>query len=83
MRYTLSEPAEVVFAVQRKVRGTFQTLSTALVQEGVAGENGFPAAPRAARARPLARGTYRLRATATDAAGNRSAAAPTTTFRIG
>ena len=81
MRYTLSEPAEVVFAVQRKVHGTFQTLSTALVQQGVAGDNGFPL-PHGLRGRPLARGTYRLRATATDAAGNRSAAT-TTTFRIG
>ena len=81
VRYTLSEPAEVVFAVQRRVRGTYQTVSTALVQQCVAGENGFPV-PHGLRGRPLARGTYRLRATATDAAGNRSAAA-TTTFRIG
>jgi secreted trypsin-like serine protease len=81
VHYTLSEPAEVVFAVQQKVRKTYTTLATALVQQGIAGENGF-AVPHGLRGRPLPRGTYRLRATATDAAGNRSAAA-TTTFRIG
>lgn len=81
VRYTLSEPAEVVFAVQQKVRRTYTTLATALVQQGIAGENGF-AVPHGLRGRPLPRGIYRLRATATDAAGNRSTAA-TTTFRIG
>ncbi|HWH92299.1 MAG TPA: serine protease [Baekduia sp.] len=80
LRYALSEPAQVVFAVQRKVRNGYETLSTAIVQQGIAGANGFPV-PHGLRGKPLPRGTYRLRATATDAAGNRSAAAATT-FRI-
>jgi hypothetical protein len=71
--YTLSEPGEVVVAVQRKLGGSYLTLTTALVQDGVAGPNSFPA-PRRLRGRALPAGTYRLRATATDDAGNRSTA---------
>lgn len=71
--YTLSEPGEVVVAVQRKLGGTYLTLTTALVQDGVAGPNSFPA-PRRLRGRALPAATYRLRLTATDDAGNRSTA---------
>jgi secreted trypsin-like serine protease len=71
--YTLSEPGEVVVAVQRKLGGTYLTLTTALIQDGVAGPNSFPA-PRRLRGRALPAGTYRLRANATDGAGNRSTA---------
>ena len=70
---TLSEPGEVVVAVQRKLGGTYLTLTTALVQDGVAGPNSFPA-PRRLRGRALPAATYRLRLTATDDAGNRSTA---------
>jgi hypothetical protein len=78
--YTLSEPGVVVFSVQRKVRRRVVMLATALVQDAAAGGSGF-AVPRTLRGRPLARGRYILRATATDAAGNRSAARRTT-FRV-
>lgn len=71
--YTLSEPSEVIVAVQRRVGRTYVTLTTALLQDGVAGANSFTA-PLRLRGRALPRGIYRLRANATDVAGNRSAA---------
>ena len=70
--YTLSEPGRVVFAVMRKRRHGKKLLPTALVQDAAAGGTSFPV-PRSLRGRPLRRGKYILRATATDAAGNRSA----------
>ena len=78
--YTLSEAGLVVLSVQRKLRRRVVMLPTALVQEAAAGASGF-AVPRTLRGRRLARGTYILRATATDAAGNRSSARRTT-FRV-
>ena len=71
--YSVSEPSEVVVAVQRRIRGKLRTLSTALIQNAVAGENRFTA-PRTLRGKRLPAGRYVLQATATDAAGNRSAA---------
>jgi secreted trypsin-like serine protease len=79
VRYALSEPAEVVFSVRR--RGSRRSLPTALVHAGRLGENGFRM-PRTLRGRRVRAGTYRLRAFATDGAGNLSAAA-NTTIRIG
>ena len=78
--YQVSEPSEVVVAVQRRIAGIRLTLSTALIQNAAAGANGF-AVPRTLRGRALPRGRYVLRATALDAAGNRSPAA-TATFRV-
>jgi secreted trypsin-like serine protease len=78
--YQVSEVSEVVVAVQRRIAGTTLTLSTALIQNAAAGQNVFDV-PRRLRGRPLPRGRYILRATALDAAGNRSAAA-TATFRV-
>jgi secreted trypsin-like serine protease len=71
IRYGLSEAAEVVFAVQRRRGGRWEALGTALVQAGVRGENAFRF-PGRLRGRPVRPGAYRLRATATDAAGNTS-----------
>jgi secreted trypsin-like serine protease len=78
--YAVTEPSEVVVAVQRRTRRGRLTLSTALIQNAALGENRFPV-PRKLRGRPLGRGRYVLRATATDAAGNRSRA-DTASFRI-
>jgi trypsin len=78
--YDVSEPSEVVVAVQRRIAGITLTLSTALIQNAAAGANSF-AVPRTLRGRRLPRGRYVLRATALDAAGNRSAAA-TGRFRV-
>ena len=74
VRYALSEPAEVVVSVQRRVRGRLVSLTSALIQEGRAGANGFRM-PTALRGRRLRRGLYVLRAIATDRAGNVSTAA--------
>jgi secreted trypsin-like serine protease len=78
--YSVSEPSEVVVAVQRRIAGITLTLSTALIQNAPAGANSF-ALPLTLRGRRLPRGRYVLRATALDAAGNRSAAA-TVRFRV-
>jgi hypothetical protein len=74
VRYQLSEPAEVVFTLQRRRGRQLVTLTTALVQAGQVGANmfRFPRTLRGRRARP---GRYVLRAAATDGAGNRSATA--------
>lgn len=73
--YDVSERSLVVVAVQERIgRGVWLTLSTALLQQAAAGTNGF-AVPQTLRGHPLGFGRYRLRANATDAAGNRSAAA--------
>jgi secreted trypsin-like serine protease len=78
VRYTLSEPAEVVVQVVR-TRGRVRTpLDTALVQERPAGPTGFRI-PHALRGRRLTAGRYVLRLVATDAAGNRS---PTVTAPV-
>jgi secreted trypsin-like serine protease len=74
VRYSLGEPAEVVFTIQRQIAGRYRSLPTALVHQGRAGENGFRIA-RTLRGRPIEPGAYRLRAVATDAAGNLSAPA--------
>jgi hypothetical protein len=82
VRFTLSEPAAVRFRVQRAVsRGHFATLPGSFQRSGVAGPNGFRFSGRL-RGRKLAPGAYRLRATPTDAAGNRPRAAATARFRI-
>lgn len=79
--YTLSEPGLAVFSIQRKRRNRApRLLPTALVQSAAAGGTTFPV-PRTLRGRRLARGTYILRATVTDAAGNRSTARRTK-FRV-
>lgn len=79
--YDVSESSEVIVAVQRRFKGGLRiTLSTALIQHATAGRNEF-GLPRALRGRKLARGRYVLRATALDAAGNRSAAV-TAAFRV-
>jgi secreted trypsin-like serine protease len=79
--YSVSEPALLVVAVQVRIsRRTWFTLDTALMQNAAAGANCF-ARPRALRGQRLGRGRYRLRATATDAAGNRSSPA-TAKFRV-
>jgi secreted trypsin-like serine protease len=79
--YTVSEPAEVIVAIQRRFPGGVRiTLSTALIQNAAAGRNAFRL-PRSLRGRRLAPGRYVLRATALDGAGNRSGAVETA-FRV-
>jgi Ca2+-binding RTX toxin-like protein len=64
--YKLSEPAAVRISVQRKSGRKWKTLRGALSQPGTAGLN------KLRFARKLGRGSYRLSAVATDAAGNKS-----------
>lgn len=72
LRYTLSEHAEVVVAVQRRrSRRELTTMPTALVQRGGAGENAMRLPPALRHA--LRRGgAYFVRVVATDNAGNLS-----------
>ena len=77
VRYSLSEPSEVVFTLRRRSGGRSVTLPTALVQAGRLGENGFRM-PKTLRGKKVRAGSYRIRAFATDGAGNLSAPAYTT-----
>jgi secreted trypsin-like serine protease len=77
VRYSLSEPSEVVFTLRRRSGRRSVTLPTALVQVGRLGENGFRM-PKTLRGQKVRAGRYRIRAFATDGAGNLSAPAHTT-----
>jgi hypothetical protein len=77
IRYSLSEPSEVVFTLRRRNGRRSVTLPTALVQAGRLGENGFRM-PKKLRGKKVRAGSYRIRAFATDGAGNLSAPAYTT-----
>ena len=81
-RYTLSEPAKVTLKIQRALAGRptrYRTVGT-LSRTGASGANSTKFSGRL-RKRALRPGRYRVRITATDTAGNRSAR-PTTRFRI-
>jgi uncharacterized protein YkwD len=70
--YTLSEPATVTFHVQRAAgRGRWQSLGAGIARAGGRGRNSFRLHARL-RGRPLSRGSYRLVAIASDAAGDES-----------
>jgi hypothetical protein len=74
-RYTLSEPAKVTLKIQRKVAGShtrYRRIGT-LTRSGAKGANSTRFSGRL-RKRALRPGRYRVRITATDTAGNRSAA---------
>ncbi|MEA2156379.1 MAG: hypothetical protein QOE11_2519 [Solirubrobacteraceae bacterium] len=70
--YTLSEQATVRFRVERRLHARWTTLTGSLTDEGRQGANSFVFTGRL-RGRRLAPGRYRLRADATDDAGNASA----------
>ena len=81
-RYTLSEAAKVTLKIQRALAGRptrYRTVGT-LSRTGASGANSTRFSGRL-RKRALRPGRYRVRITATDTAGNRSAR-PTTRFRI-
>ena len=70
--YTLSAPATVTFRIERRLsNGRYRTLAGRLTDEGVEGVNTFAFSGRL-KGRALAPGRYRLRAVATDEAGNAS-----------
>lgn len=74
LRYTLSEAAKVTLGVQRAVRGSrtrYRTIG-ALTRNGARGMNSTRLSARL-RKRVSRPGRYRVRITATDSAGNRSA----------
>jgi DNA-binding beta-propeller fold protein YncE len=79
-RYTLSEPATVRVAIQRRRAGRWRRAGRALTRTAKAGRNRLRFSGRIGR-RALRAGTYRARFTASDAAGNRSRRA-TVRFRI-
>lgn len=71
MRFRLSERATVRFTVERLRRGRYRRLKGGLSRRGRAGRNSFKFSGRW-RGRRLRVGRYRLVATATDGARNRS-----------
>jgi hypothetical protein len=82
LRYTLSEAAKVTLKIQRALAGRptrYRTIGT-LSRTGARGANSTRFSGRL-RKRALRPGRYRVRITATDTAGNRSARR-TTRFRI-
>jgi DNA-binding beta-propeller fold protein YncE len=79
-RYTLSEPARVRVAFQRRRAGRWRRAGRALTRAGKTGRNRLRFSGRIGR-RKLRAGAYRARFVATDAAGNRSRTA-TVRFRI-
>jgi hypothetical protein len=70
--WRLSEPAAVAFAVERLIRGRYRTVRGGFRLVAGAGRGSAELSLRR-RGRPRAPGRYRVRARATDAAGNRSA----------
>jgi len=70
VRYTLGENATTRITVQRCTRGKCRTVSTVVVSDG-AGRHLTAVAALTGKAK-LRRATYRVRLTATDAAGNRA-----------
>ena len=79
VRFTLSERASVSITIQRKRRRRFATVGT-FKKAGAAGANRKAFGGKLAR-RKLKPGRYRVRARATDAAGNRSKTR-TASFRV-
>jgi hypothetical protein len=83
LRYTLSEAAKVTLKVQRAARGSstrYRTIGT-LTRNGASGANSTRLSAQL-RKRVTRPGRYRVRITATDSAGNRSAPR-TARFRVG
>jgi len=80
VRYALSEAAKVRFVVERRKGGRFVRVRRPFVLSGARGLNVFRLRQRV-RKLALLPGRYRLRAVATDGAGNRSRPARTR-FRL-
>jgi hypothetical protein len=74
VRYTLSEAARVRFVVERRRHGRFKRVGRRFVLDAGSGANSFRLR-EPVRLAALRSGGYRIRATAVDGAGNRSAQA--------